>query len=1521
MERIRAQYPVYKDVSDADLAIAIGNKFPVYAERDQAFAGEYKHARRKKTLVAQMQQAQAEGDQLDEPSALQSGIEAAAKPALDLPRKLYTSPVALAGEALGVLPEGTTTGLADFAKENIEGMTSLQGVATLPAFGAGRVLAGGVQAVRSPLLRRAAGLAVGGMGAQGVKHGIERIEQAGAEGDPAGVIVGAAEGTVGAVIAGAGYGIARTTFAPLTRGAANAPPVLPIEGNAYIVPGEKGASKQIAASRPGVTLEADATVIESVPTERVSGAQPVPETPAQPAPSTLAQPASATPSRLDALRSEITDLVAQIERARPSDKNALRRKLGPLVIERDALEASGETVPAATPVPAPDVPRGTLSIDPSELVKMRRFDDTMRRHDAWKRAGSPPDWPGFAEDASPLAQSTTPVDDISGALALDAAVKEPGAPPDAPPDTPATPGTPVPVKPKPPTPAPSDAALPTAPREPAPVPPLVQPIIDLASKTPGEALLPEPLPADAIDTAVRESVAEAKAVASVQPAVSEPIAPLPAELTPKQRFAARMAAGKAAAKARRTGTPPPASPSSQAMGITPFMLPDAADIAAMRDALKRFFGRFYRRSTTGTPKYPINIDTTSLLPDPMPWEVREQIATEPTAFGRIPIAGAVLDPRAVNLLPEERVMHTHLHDRIVGKSTSLLAIELHRGETEAPFVFDPVTDEMLNIQPVPGRLDRHGFPLSRYPADFAEEMQRDPTSYVLSPEQRTAFDTAMRIYHAGGQLAERYGIDPQSRLDIIDVNGEPMLSMSKRKGKRTLDFHWPRVAAGKEGVLEPSLPGIAGVFVSSSKPSHLKERLYKTQQLGVQGGMDYVKGFEKPLYVYINSIYRAIYEAQAAEQLAKLGERAGSPERRSRLLTEHRGALARGEMDYKVFEKLVRKASMSEAIIPTPLLRKYIFSDQVAATIDKYRSKDIPRTIQAIDQSGNLLKTLSLGYDLGYATIQMMGLLTAPNGRAAFARVMYNSMRSIVEEDRMHVILQQDRYLTAMREMAQLGHPFGTLPDIQRGLAAGQLLTRLPGMAGKFTRGMARAFQIALDFSAAELWLTYRDITPRERWAEVAEMVGNLTMRGRMEGIGVRPERAFFERALFNAPSYYRGAINVLAGALQDPRFTFDGTGSAGKVARRGLTGIIGAGLLMFYGLAKLVQLSNEEIKRRLDPGSGDFAMVPVNLGDGKIRNIGLGGPIKSFMRLYGETYDAAVRDPRLLMDPTIGDRNPITRWFRARMAPWPSIIWDITSEEDFLGRDMNMAQLLKNRMPIGAQEWPSFWDMALTMLGFSVFDENQRAAAFRHRSEAAQALHGKRYEDLDVGQQFDISSAFKGEFEAAKGRTAAERTKIVTLASESSVKRAVELSEALPEAVRKRMTELHVDTTGYDPKVTRGQPGHTREMMLTPRQLKRYGELISEEYNKVLPKRVFDPGLAELAPDKRQDSLNETMARAKTRAKRRLFEEINAHAAATPSTLSTNIAMPTSGSNLLSAPMNFDLTKPAPARGVAPTR
>lgn len=2027
MERIRAQYPVYKDVSDADLAIAIGNNFPVYVERDQAFAGEYKHARRKKTLVAQMHAAQAEGDQLDVPTAMQDAIAAATKNALDLPRGLYASPVAAAGEALGVLPEGTTDQLTDLAKENVEGMTSLAGVATLPAFGASSA------AVR-PVLQRAAGLAIGGMGTQGVKHSIERIEQAAEQGDPAGVIAGAAEGTVGALVTGAGYGVARKTFAPLTyqatRGGVAVPPVLPIEGNAYVVPGEKGATKQITAdARPGVTLEADATVIESVPTGRVAAAA-VPETPLQ-----SDAPAAATPdapTRLTTLRTEITDLVAQIERARPSERNALRRKLGPLVIERDALEASGEIAPATAPLTpkeaeieaglartkafldeinatasAPDVPRGTLSSEP----------------------GTTPSTPPDAPRKSPEQATTTAliaeglsgsqvVDLMSGkrsprAVALESikqaaergeldeldgdqlahyidehvmrleavmdsleALKErerPGTTPDAPPDAPAAQGTPVPVAPKPPapapsnatssgvaksnaqaaleiktqspyqrgdynsyvnsvlsplvapadatplqtfyvgyanfirsklrakhgdapasvieqtelpvqggraqsalqneanriardagavvgrrvedtlnsfldtvedgllrdagatltdiakfrakiaetgqmvanlvasasprigptvetfdlgitqktwglahsavrnaviaikpsladastidrlvrdimtgafegvgvrraTPAPSDAALPTAPpgslfqgvrsgnatgqqgksgwltddvalatkfskrageqgqgridvyaprdlppleqmlererskpgsnvyshadlkniapigqlvledgawtykpatastapREPAvsdylkrvidrerkriiseeegqallddaetagktpdsvvnefldvtyarlppelrarldqfiensvgkglkpgaavgtmpdgkpwiakswkdivpyamqantweqlggtdrglvavmeyanlahgeraatpaPVPALVQPIIDLASKTPGEALLPAPLPADAVDTAVRESVAEAQAVQSVTPAPPEPVAPSPAELTPKQRFAARMAAGKAAARARRTGTAPPASPSSQAMGITPFMLPDAADIAAMRDALKRFFGRFYKRSSKGMPRYPVNMDTTSLFPDLMSWPVREQLATTPNGFGRVPVVGAVLDPRAKNLSHEELVMHTHVHDRQVTRSIALLGIELYRGQIDSAFLRDPETGEITNIGVKLGpAMDRHGQPLSRFPSDFAEEMQRDPTSYVLSPEQQTAFDIMMMILREANALAERHGVDPHSFVDIIDVMGQPAIMMTKVAGKRALDFYFPRPSAGNVNALDPMLPGITGVF-SPSKQFYEKGRLYKTEALGVSNGERYVDGFEKRLYIYVNSIYRAISELEAAKHLAEIGERKGSPERRARLLAEHAGALARREMDPEVFEHIQTHPTRSEAVIDARHLEDYIFTDRVAATIDKYRSRDLVTAIQVIDQGNNLFKTSKLGYDFGWLSIQMLPLLM--HNPRAYGRIVVNAMRSIVEEDRLSAVLQSDRYLTAMREMAQLGHPFGTLPDLQRGLAAGQLLTRLPGIAGSTTRGMARSFQIALDLSAVELWLAYRDMTPREQWPAVAEMVGNLTFRGRIEELGTRPERAAFERLMFNAPSYYRGAINILAGAMQGDR--------AGMVARRGLAGIIGAGLLMFYGFAKLVGLSDDEIKRRANPGSSDFAMVPIDPGDGVRRNVGLGGPIRSFMRLYGEIYDAAVRDPKLLFDPGIGDRNPITRWFRSKLAPMPSMTWDWADREDFLGGDVNGWTLLRSNLPIAAQE-PTVVDAALTALGFSVFDENARAAAFRHRSEAAQALYGKRYEDLDVTQQFDISNSFKHEFEAAKGRTAAERTKIVTLASQASVKRAVELSESLPANVRTRMSELRVDTTGYDTKVTLGKPGHTVEMTLAPRQLKRYGELISEEYNRVLPPIVFDPALAELSPAHRQDVLNDMMGNAKTIAKIKLFKEINAHAATVASTLSTNsVSMPSGGSNLLTRPLRFDLTEPVPERGAAP--
>ena len=847
-----------------------------------------------------------------------------------------------------------------------------------------------------------------------------------------------------------------------------------------------------------------------------------------------------------------------------------------------------------------------------------------------------------------------------------------------------------------------------------------------------------------------------------------------------------------------------------------------------------------------TGDLPINLHSSDEFPSYQPWEVNERIAVQPQNFGRIPKVGWVMDPRALATEPVPKAMITHLFERQVGNAISLVEIEKLRGEINKPFSLSGT--EFTNIKPT-----REG--QSLHVSDVFEELQRDPNAYVLSSEQRVAFNLATRVLENIGDLLERAGLSRRPSGEMLDGDGQLLFDFAA-KGSEPPPAYFPRPAVSKEGVLKPALPGVGGTLKRASEFFE-KERAFDTERDGAQAGINYEPDIEGRLFTYAKSAYRAVAEKRLGEQLTKLGEIAGSEQRRARLANRWQRLLAEGKMSPEKFEHYVRNPYWEESKVDARVLRNVIFPDEVAAAIEKYRPRDIPVGLARADKVNNLFKTTTLGFDVGWLTLQGASLFKNPE---IYARVAARSLEAVVNHETLKNILSNPDNLRAMRELAELGVPLGTLPDFQRGLAAGQILPKIP-YVGPMAEAFGRGMQVFLDMGAMEMWKAWRDVAPKEQWPAVAEQIQNTFFRGRMEEIGTRPERAFFERLLFQAPAYYRGAINLIAGASR--------ADVSGKVARRALGSILGASTFLFGAMATAVGLSWDEIKRRLNPEHGNFLMAPVEFWNGEKIEIGLGGPVRSIIRLFGQIVNTIDKNPMNLADPAKGDRNPIVRWLRSKMAPAPAIAWDIIKEKDFLGDDVSVWTLAEGRLPI-AMQTEGFSEALVNFLGLQAWPESVRSILSIKREAMAKDKFGTSYGNLDMIQQFEIAASLQSDPELNAPRTLDEQRRIVGLAVDLDLQRKERLLAKLPKKLQDRFDETLTHVTGYDTAFTL----QGVRLIFNQSQVKRYEELIAEQYKALLPDVFDDPSFDTLAPDRRQDVLNSVMLSAKQIARAQLIDE-----------------------------------------------
>lgn len=203
-----------------------------------------------------------------------------------------------------------------------------------------------------------------------------------------------------------------------------------------------------------------------------------------------------------------------------------------------------------------------------------------------------------------------------------------------------------------------------------------------------------------------------------------------------------------------------------------------------------------------------------------------------------------------------------------------------------------------------------------------------------------------------------------------------------------------------------------------------------------------------------------------------------------------------------------------------------------------------------------------------------------------------------------------------------------------------------------------RAYVAPGDFLRIEYYKAMRETAIQHSGDQGLSDLGSFVnkMTGAMNPLdaGISPNQSAIERnILFFSQRYTRSSMGLL-------KNFFDG-GLEGEFARRAITGMAGAGLITYAGLAKL---HGEEPK--LDPSKSDFMTFKV--GDDLI---GVGSFWTQMARLTGKLSTTAWdEDARArLWDK---DDSPIVRFLRGRSAPVGGLGWDLATGHDFMGKQLN---------------------------------------------------------------------------------------------------------------------------------------------------------------------------------------------------------------------------------------------------------
>lgn len=659
----------------------------------------------------------------------------------------------------------------------------------------------------------------------------------------------------------------------------------------------------------------------------------------------------------------------------------------------------------------------------------------------------------------------------------------------------------------------------------------------------------------------------------------------------------------------------------------------------------------------------------ALLPDLMEHSQAKDVFSQPFGIGKLPVLGRLIDPNARVNSPLDKSLATYHAERYgVGPAVaSQVGLRLKAKGIEEAFQTDPKTGEIINVQPTkPGQ--------SLYQSDVFEALQKDPDSYILTDAQKVAFKELESFRKEINKLEEKHGIVEEA---IEDAS------------------YWPRI------VIERPPDDVASLGAGGkvgSKQFFQKERMFETEAEGVAKGYRYEPSIISRAVSRTERLYKAIADKRLAND-ESLGARTRK-DVENELREAYAEEIGAGSMTEAKLQKIVDSVERKGTVWDQPGFAGKIFTPETANVLNKAFPKADSSFRHNFVQVNNALKALRLSADLGVMLIQ--GLPTMYRNPQIWGKATANSLKALINDEVLPRYAEQNA--EAITQLAQLGSSVGRLPEMLAGLEKGSLLERVPYVRVPF-KAAGRQFETFLDVAKVELWKAWRDVTPPDQQLQVIRTIESQLSLGRMESIGVSRNRALAERALLLAPSYYRGAVN-LVGAIGE-------RGVSGQIARQALSAYIVGGTAMYYGIAKQLGMDDEEIEKRFDPTNSKFMMWQVEV-NGKPMSIGFGGVQRSLLRLMANATKTSIEHPEnwIALTPA---KNPFVRWYRGHAAAVPGLTWSAITGRDFLGGESDLTTIVPSVVPMTAQpflqsgnEDTDEVESAASVIGLSAFPENR---------------------------------------------------------------------------------------------------------------------------------------------------------------------------------------------------------------------
>lgn len=874
---------------------------------------------------------------------------------------------------------------------------------------------------------------------------------------------------------------------------------------------------------------------------------------------------------------------------------------------------------------------------------------------------------------------------------------------------------------------------------------------------------------------------------------------------------------------------------AQALGIVP------KETTALQKAIDFF-----------TPPEPVSvpeirIEKDARLPRLQPYETEKLLASSPEGMARVPVLGALMDPRATAKAAPDVPIITR-------------AYSVHKGRTFAAMWGESQfrNKDLFKADPDTGTISLTNGERG-YMSDVIEAEMRDPGSQSITPAQRAWINEEWKpLREDVNKMLEEEGV-----REIVTED----MSFNR-------DDYFPRPAIGKRNRSEATPKGQTGGR-PGSQPFFEKSRKFPTEFEGArpsEGG----KLKEEIIYdpdgisramKFIMGAYRAVADHRLANDV-KLGGQTVA-ERFEVLKEKHGDRLAlldeaeRGEFESQLREQAAYPIwGKEEALNIAPAFTGRIYPVESANKLRKAYAEDVRGWVRTASTLTGAAKGMMATMDMSAPLVQ--GAAMFGRHPVRWAKATANSYRALLDPSVMGRMLEKPKYKTAAEEFTQSGGSLLQLEDFLSGMKEGGPATKVPGV-GRVVKMTGRAYGVFLDAAKLELWDAWSKGVPKSEWGKVAEAIENSLFMGRMEKIGLNPHRAIGERLMAFAPAYYRGAGGLISTALQ--------RGVSGKIARNMIGGYAAAGALVTVGALLAMDTPWEEIERRLDPTKGTFMKVPIETGDGKRVEVGIGNVLTQLVRLSGQAVDYHTSDKPI---DTGVENNPYLRFLRGRSALLPSLGIEIATGRDYFGNRIEIKEAIARRfMPFALQSMfpreesskgQRVMDSAFSFFGLNAFPESEYAAQLRKLDEASRDKNGKPFLELPLNERALAVKEFKERPDFKKREpTVTDMERFVHI----NEQREKSLKGRLNEKTRERLDSLGLSTGGYKSSVTvKGV-----DVPLSHAEQVRYEELLAEEYDRTV--KDLPTAMEGLPPNKRDEWWGKYRQQIGESARRKLMTEM----------------------------------------------